>query len=482
MPHVGFFTPVIYGSHAKSSQQKALEKIDQYFDFCGKKAHVISGVHHEKAEKVLLSSNPLTVQRFFKMVGVTLSFFTIIIPLSFLVSKAILRSIHQYTVIDPKKELEGDLHIAPALLHKIQALIPSLLKQGNTDQIEYLKDAKVFKLKEEPNLVFKLALSGNSKTLFKGKALDEAVIMEHRFENMVQAKELCLIHHLDRLVIPPSKKITFNTPEGKKCVLIVEKTMNINPDESVQEELYYSQSERLKEVVQQLSLFIAKTGFNDVTPRNIPLMEEEQGGPLKVALFDLEYMENTMQGFTGSSNGSRGLLYCVAEKQVDLVAEEARKYGVKIPENELAKAKKQAALDNQIRQHYKNQGIVTGKEPLKVDIDALDLDGSQTAEICSDKVLSVTIRDAAEDVIKKINHLLDESSDNHSIKRKRYVLIDTHKFPFNEYADLGVPKSKVVIDDQDKKKLWLYQILESLLKKGHIFRFHENGYGYFVQA
>lgn len=483
MSQISFFTPIIYGSQAKSTKEKALEKMDQFFDFCDKKAHVISGITQENAERVLLTSNPLTVQRFFKMVGITLSFFTLVIPLIFLVSKGILRSSHRYTVIDPKKELEGDLQIAPALIHKIQALIPSILKQGSTDQIEYLKHTKVFKLKEEPNLVFKLGVSGNSKTLYKGKALDEAMIMDHRFENMVQAKKVCLVHHLDRLVIPPSRKITFNTPEGKKCVLIVEKTMNINPDESVQEELYYRNGERLNEVAQQLSLFIAKTGFNDVTPRNIPLMEMEPGGPLKVALFDLEYMESAIQGFTGSPNGSCGLLHCVAEKQVDLIANEARKYGVKIPANELEMAKKQLILENKIHQHYKNQGIVTGKEPLNVDIDALELDWTQKAEISSDQnVLSVTIREAAVDVINKINELLLKSSDNHSIKKKRYVLIDTHEFPFNEYADLGVPKEKISINNEDKKKFWLYQILDSLLKSGHIFRFHENGYGYFVQA
>lgn len=485
MSQISFFTPVIYGNQAQSSKEKALEKMDQFFDFCGKRAIVISpGLKEEGVERVFLSSNKLTAKLFFKMVGVAISFFSIIVPLAFLIAKAILRSSHQYKVVDLKKELEGDLQVAPALLTKIQTLIPAILKKKNTDQIEYLKDIKVFKLKEAPNLVFKLAISSkNSKVLYKGKFLDEATIMEHRFENMILAKEVCLINHLDRLVIPPSQKFTFNTPEGKKCVLIVEKSMRINPEESVQEELYYKNADKLNEVVQQLSVFIAKTGFNDVTPRNIPLMEEEQGKPLEVALFDLEHMENATQGFIGGLNGSRGLIYCVSEKQVDLAADEARKYGVKIPANEIERAKKQHVLENKIRQHYKNKEIVTGKEPLNVDIDSLELDWTQKAELSSGKnVVSVTIREAAADVIKKINELLLKSSDDHSIKRKRYVLIDTHEFPFNEYANLGVPKEKIFIDNEDKKKFWLYQILDALIKKGHIFRFHENGYGYFVQA
>ena len=73
------------------------------------------------------------------------------------------------------------------------------------DEIEYLKGSKVFRLKETPNFVFKLGTE-SSGSLHKGKIATAKEIMEDRFENMIKAKEVCLVNNLALLIIPHSKK------------------------------------------------------------------------------------------------------------------------------------------------------------------------------------------------------------------------------------------------------------------------------------
>lgn len=215
MSTISFFTPIYYGSRAKTADEKAIENIDNYFHICGKKAVVIQNRTDNEKETVMLSETKFSVLTLLKTVSIVLSYFTVIIP--------------------------------------------------------------------------------------------------------------------------HNQKITFNTEDGQQVVLIAEESMDINPEESVQEEFYHEYSKELDETARQLAIFVAKTGFNDVKLGNIPILNEADGfvGPRRIALIDLEHMESRIGGFIGGTNGSCGLIGCVSsQEQIDIVLEEARKNGVNIDEDE----------------------------------------------------------------------------------------------------------------------------------------------------
>ncbi len=497
MSEIKFFTPIHYGALAKSAEEKAIENIDNYFNICGKKAVVIPGRTDDGKEKVIFQMTRFSIQTFFKTIGVALSVFTVIIPLVMLISKAILRSSHHYKLIDPKKEEEVKVNLAPvqeiisvpkeeidpghqpvdpvkqpkkeidiakekvkdelgkgidikpSTIAKIQALVPKILDIEKMDEIEYLKGSKVFRLKETPNFVFKLGTE-SSGSLHKGKIATAKEIMEDRFENMIKAKEVCLVNNLALLIIPHSKKFTFDTEDGQKCVLIAEESMDINHEESAQEEFYHKYSKGLNETARQLAIFVAKTGFNDVTPRNIPIINEAENfmGHRSVALIDLEHMESPVKGFIGDHGlGSRGLIRCVVEEQIDIVIDEARKNGIHISDYEKEERLKEIESYNRLKQYHEKKGIVQGKEPVVIDLDSLGLDLEEEGEIrvkVNDKfeTQTVTLKKATEDVVAEINRLIQNNSDQESMKGKRYILLKSKK-PFSEYENLGIPEDKM---------------------------------------
>lgn len=394
-----------------------------------------------------------------------------------------------------KEELEKGLQIPLTTIDKIQALIPKILRQEDDDGIEYMKGSKVFRVKEMPNLVFKMGVSSGGRALINGKWLDNKEQMEERFENMVKAKEVCLVNNLGLIIIPHARKFTFDTYDGRKCVLIAEECMDINHEESAQEEFYHKYSKELNETARQLAIFVAKTGFNDVTPRNIPIINESEDfhGHRRVALIDLEHMGSIRNGFTGDGNGSCGLVGCVSEEQIDIVIAEARKNGIAISDTNKKRRLQEIESNKKLRQHYENKGIVTGKEPIQVDIDSLGLNLAEEGEIrvyiegedgkTKREKQKVTMRIAAEDVIKEINRLIQEKSDKESTNGKRYILLNTHDDPFSEYNNLGVPANQFSITVEEEKKLWLNRIIQALVDKGHIFKLVKvNGHGYFIQA
>lgn len=494
MPKLNFFTPVTYISSSKSFGSSLLEKVDNYFYLGGKKAYVINGLAKNGQEKVILSEFKSS---FLARVGKVFSYFTIVVPIFMLIAKAVLRSTHSFKVIDPKQKIEKGMNISDEIANKIQTLMPKILKNEKDQKIEYLKGSKVFKLKEYPNLVFKMGVvsNGSCKIYFKGKSCDATEIMEYRYNNMVKAKEICLLNNLGLLIIPHAKKFNFITEDNRKCVVIAEECMDINQEESAQKEFYTKYSKDLNETARQLAIFVARTGFNDVTPRNVPIINEVEGfqGPRRVALIDLEHMESSINGFIGDGNGSCGLIGCVGEDQIDIVISEARKKGITISDKNKQYRLQEIDSDKKLKHYYENKGILTGKEPIQVDIDSLGLDLEKEGEIIvfhesEDRRFNreretVTLRKVLEDLLKKINELIQEKSDQESIKGKRYILIDTNHHPFAQYRNLGMPDNKFFISKEGEKQLWLNRIVAALIDKGHIFKLAEvNGHGYFIQA
>lgn len=494
MPGLNFFTPITYAaSPTESVVSNLLELVDNYFYLGGKTAHVIQGHTKNGYEKVVLSESDSSL---LARVGKVLSYFTVVIPLFMLFAKITLRSTHNFKLIDPKQKLEKGIDISEEVLAQIQDLFPKILNAEEDDRIVYLKGSKIFRLDEHPNLVFKLGISSssNGKTLHKGEFLDEKEIMEDRFNNMVKAKEVCLINNLGLLVIPHAKKLAFTSENGEQCVLIAEESMDINHKESAQKEFYYSYSKELNETVRQLAIFISETGFNDVTPRNIPILNEDedfQEQPRRVALIDLEHMESCVNGFTGQGmNGSCGLLRCVAEEQIDIVIAEAGRKGITISDDNKNQRLEEIAYHENLKLYHEENGVVTGKEPILVDLNLLGLDLTeegiiQVIEFDENGVLKpkeqiVTMGQVVEDIVNEINKRIQEKSDQESMQAQRCMVLKGDVEPFSRYSFLG--RKDLFYSKEEKQEFWLIRIFKAISDNGYIFDLRNEGLDHFIQV
>ncbi|WP_068469672.1 DUF648 domain-containing protein [Candidatus Protochlamydia phocaeensis] len=502
---INFFTAIKYEESDRSFSHSLLEIVDNYFYLGGKKAHVIQSKTKDGKQKAVLADTDSSI---LARVAKVVSYFTVVIPTFLLVAKLILRSTHSFKIIDPKLKLEKGMNIPADTIVKLQRLMAQIEERGDEiedkDTLVWLSRGNnlIFKLVDAPNLVFKMAPPHRSVAR-GGRLLDAKAISEERFANMIKAKGVCLTHQLGQLIIPHAKKVDIKV-NNAKYTLIAEETLDFNPTESAQEELYHQQASQLNETVRQLATFVAKTQFNDVAWRNIPILNEapEFQGSRRVGLIDLEHMDNGVTGFTGErawgGNGSRGLIACVSEEQIGTVIEEANKQVVNLPEGDIQEAKesrlKELESNQQLREFYERKGIRTGKEPIQVDVDTLDLnlteEGQISVRIGWDETnrrvkwekQKVTLRQAAEQVIAKINTLLQESSDQASIKGKRYFLLDREEDLFNQYDQLGFDSNKPSKEEQEKH-IWLRRIIRALIDKGHLFKLDKiNGYGLYIQA
>jgi hypothetical protein len=490
--NITFFTAVQYGQEAKTFRQSLLEKIDNYFYLGGKKAHVIPGRTKSGHEKIVLAE---TNSSLLARIGKVLSYFTVILPLAMLITKAVLRKTHTFRVIDPKKKLEKGIDISEETISKIEKLIPSILSRKRDEGIEWLSIGNnlVFKLKSNPELVFKIT---------SPKYTNGNEYINERFENMIKAKEVCLIHQLGLLKLPHAKKVTV-TVNNNAYDFIAEESLNITNSYSLQENFYHTYSKELNETIHQLSIFVAITGFNDVKWGNIPVLNEtpEHKGPRRVGLIDVEHMKNAVTGFKGDGyNESRGLIRCAtSEEQIDIIIAEARKQGVPLTSKEAQDVKQQRLdelkADKELQALYEKNGIVTGKEPIQVDLDSLNLDLTEESKISVWKLIegtedefkhtkeTITLKKAAEDIIEEINKLIQKSPDIASPKRKRCFILDTNSDPFKAYNNTSLSSGKSSIPKEEAKQPWLPRIIQALIKKGYLFKLDQVDHqGYHVQA
>ena len=476
-----------------------LETVDSYFYLGGKKAYVIPGHTQQDGEGTILTKDsPAFLITALKVI----SYLTVAIPVILLIAKAVLRSIHSFHIIDAKQKLEEGMDISQTTIEKIQTLMPKI--QGRQDDAEITWHASgnnlVFSLTTVPNLIFKMAPPGRG-VLRAGGVLSAAQISEERFANMVKAKEVCLAHQLNLLVVPHAQK--FNVAG---MTLIAEESVDINQDESAQEHLY--QLSGLNETARQLAAFIAKTGFSDVEWRNMPLVDTapEFQGNRRVALIDLEEMDGANTGIFGGGFGRRGLVRCLAsEEQIDVAITEARRHGVVSQDAVQIKARRMEEIqsDHQLQQFYMRNGILeNARKLIQVDdLASLGLDLEEQGLMRTGRRLQtgtgvgnwewettpVTMEHAITDVIAAINKGIRETPDNASLKGKRYIRLDhdsqeEENLFLKEYNRLGC-KEFGFVSDEELNQRWLKRIIDALVAKGHVFRLDkQNAYGYFVQA
>lgn len=211
-------------------------------------------------------------------------------------------------IIPENREIE----ITPNTIAKIQKLMPKILPREASAEISWFSPPadrnRIFRLRDV-SFVFKMNIEDNQKT-------------EQRFDNMIKARNVCSLYRLGLLVIPQAKKFNV-TYKNQSYSVIAEQYLNILPTDGLQEDMYFKHAKGLLETMRQIAIFVAKTGFSDVEWRNIPLLDSR-----RVALIDLEHMEEVSTGFFGDSKARRrGLIdCCTSEEQLDLVLAEAHKY------------------------------------------------------------------------------------------------------------------------------------------------------------
>lgn len=431
---------------------------------------------------MLAETNSSVLARIAKVV----SYFTVVVPIFMLAAKVALRCTHSFKIIDPEKKLGKDLLISRETIDKIQQLAPKILSHSPDirDEIERIKGDEIFKVKEYPDLIFKMgSTSSLTQTCHNNRSLDNQQMIEERFKNMVNGKAICLAHQLGLLVIPAAQKFTFEIEGGGQCSLIVEKRMDIATNETAQRELYHTQADQLNATIVQLTDFILTSGFNDVTPRNIPIINEPPGfqGNRRIALIDHEHMYNGRAGLVGDyENGSCGLVRSVgSEEQIDLVIAEARRRGTYISGDLKTRRLEELRTATRLREFHQDKGIVTGREPIQVNIDELELDltTEQTLDLVGASVTH-TMREVTEAVINTINLGFQNSSEGASIQGKRHLILNTnhHLLLYNQLRT-----DDDTLDYEEQR--WIHQIITALVNKGHLFALEQvNGHGYFIQA
>lgn len=384
-----------------------------------------------------------------------------------------LRAIHHVRVIDPQEALEAGLEISEQTIAKIERLSSKIFwsKSENDSEIQWFPS--------DNNVVFKFKQTedGKPSLIFKTSHQDDEFEMQERFKNMITAKEVCMTHQLGLLVIPHA--ILFKVA-GK--TFIAEEELDINPEESAQKHLYHvTDTESFKPTIDQVTTFIAHTGFHDVTWRNIPLLNEASGhhGARRVGLIDLEHMdiEKVDRGFKGDPESmSQGLIGCMSTNLVDHVVNAAKTiFGEgsslvrdKEPEEiamiheemETAGTKRKETLkrDVALDRFYAAKGIQRGNEPIQVDEGLLDFSADYPEQ-------AEELKGLAKALIAELNKNINRRVFKETIKEHRYTYID--------------PKT---IQAGVKPAIPLGVVVNKLIGLGVLFDYQGGDYGYFIQA
>ena len=239
MSQASFLTPVTY-----PMQSTWIGMVDDYFHIGDEKAFVMQADAEKANARIVFYKAPTSLTE--KIIKIA-TYITIIIPLIMFAVKAALRMPYSYVIVDPRQELESDMKDF----------------EFPKDQVEQIViENKPLSQKELPSRRKVSVLASDSAHVYK-------VAKSKRFNLMIEAKKVCLIYNLSRLQIPSAKMYQLIDDSH----VIVEQKLSFKPDERDQEALYMDAGNDFTETARQLAIFVAKTGFCDVTPRNIPILE-----------------------------------------------------------------------------------------------------------------------------------------------------------------------------------------------------------------
>lgn len=507
MSEVSFFTPLCFEDRTQCTAQPFMESVDDYFYLGGKKALVISGQQQGAEGALLYQQSSHWLMTALKVV----SYATIIIPVIMLIIKAVMRSLQHFQFIDLKAQLEEGMEIPSHLTEKVEALMPKITQGQNDPEIHWLSQGNnfVFTLEDNPEIVFKMARHNRFSERLRRMMTPEE-LMEERFENMIKAKEVCLVHHLGLLVIPQAKKIQI---AGR--TLIAERRINIIPNASVQEDLHAKHTRNLTKAIDQVSKLTFKALCSDWAFRNLAVIMDEldgieesqaldEGVDLRIALVDLEDMNSAAEGIFGGDESRPGLVRCLfSEEQIDRVLAEAQQHGVVNPYVSPEQIKRirmeELAEYHRLQNLYEAKGILHDhRKPIQIDdLSSLGFDLEEEGEISIPEVVenattgkkkieytshTVTFGQVIEDTIAAINQEILNAPEEASAKGKRRVYLSVNNDPFTAYNNLGLP-ARVNVTEEEEKQIWLRRIFQALVDNGHIASWEVDALrGYIIQA
>lgn len=349
-----------------------------------------------------------------------------------------------------------DLTIGEEVFSHIQANMQNILHGNEEEGIKFYNSQgnhRVFSLETAPGLIFKLKTNKARRML----AQDDS--MKARYEMMMRAQKVCHTYQLNLLVIPTAKLFVVKT-DNQECEVIVERRLDINHDESMQEYDYERDADSLDEAIYQLAIFICKTGYSDVQWRNNPVIKDvDKKGNRKIALFDIEEMDGAETGLFGGLN-RRGLVGCVNERQCQIVKKVAEENGVSTMAFAIAFSRRKKELEEQLKlkQHYLARKINSADEPIEIDVLSLDFAGLSSDKITKLQMVATNLKDA-------INERLANSSPEESLKARRCIYININD------------------DKRFEEILDLEYIFDKFIQMGLIYKVDKRkGHGYFIQV
>jgi hypothetical protein len=371
----------------------------------------------------------------------------------------------EHSIIDEEhsiseRELQEGITISDETIQKIQTNMKNILQKNENGEVkiyETVSSHRVFTLDTEPDLIFKM---------WSNKCF--GTNMQARYKTMVKAKTVCRTHQLGLLIIPNAKLFTV-TVDKQEHEIIAERKLDINPDETAQEQYYEEFGESLDEAIHQLAIFICKTGYSDVEWRNNPVLNNslDEGGNRKFALIDTEEMDSAEVGLFGTdekllgSKVRRGLVKCVNEQQGLIVKKIAEENGIdhSFCETALILREKELEDGKQLKAYYSKRNVTHGDKAIEGDVQSIDFSPSPPKEV-------ETLQELAGHLLNDINHKIKSSPSEASVKGRRNVFISFH-------------------DDEKYNKYGnnlLQSVFNKFLELGFIYSANENDYGYSIQA
>lgn len=370
------------------------------------------------------------------------------------VTDSLLSNIEYYKT-SIKRNSNSELNPELTTNRKIQSLFEKILSGKNDDELKFYDSQpshRVFSLLSENGKIFKLSTSNNEET-------------EDRYKTMLNARVLCKVDNLFRLVVPEARKFEVEY-EGRIYKIIEEEKLDVDlPD--VQEELYHNASDEFAETVRQQTTFICKTKFSDVEYRNLPIIN----GTNNVGLIDLEENAGAKVGILGGKvNGGnrRGLINCVNEKQIPVVVAEFNKHFPEIDCEEAVKARKLELNDEAgLYEYYTDNDISTADQPIV--FDAVNFEFDSYPEDVQKELYKL-----AENLVKEINLQIASQTTLTTKKRRREVYIDlSPRSIFFGYNDVRADRKKIINfrDDKDfRQGSYLNIVIKNMIESGMIYK------------
>ncbi len=476
-----FFTPIYYRQYAKSLQQTFLEKFDNSLSFWGKNAYVISEKDADGREKVVLSesSSFLRVSVGKILVLFALAYAHFAIPVCLIITKVVLRSLHKFSVIDPKQELEKGIVLPDSTVTKIQEVMPQVLLKADHDKIDWISRSDIveFKHKDLPGLIFKMAAA--SCVIFMGMRkiekdnrikypeISAEKLTQEYFTNKIKAKETCLIHALDQLEIPSAKTIKVET-SGKSYTLVVENHSNRELDKSLSVNI-------MQKTLNQMAIFLVQSN------QNVTFKSDNQDVKGRVTV------EHSVIDLKHSINESiNHVMEALPIEQMGDWLEAAGNNHLPIEQDTLDRKEKRVKAQDfslRLQKFYDEKNITSGSDLIQnVDYQGLGLDlSAEVTQVWHKKEYIFTLEQVLTDTLQEINDNLTRQKDyQRSVQGKRHFTLSTSS-TLRQYEKLPYSENDIFTEEREKN-CWLYKILQALVAKKYLFHFEINPYGYSIQA